>query len=91
MLVTDFVGYAATIVASTSLVPQLAKVIRTKSANDVSLGMIGMIMTASVLWHIHGWIKHDTPLRISSSITIMVNLCLLFYKMKYSHRVRRTT
>lgn len=80
----NFVGYAATIVASTSLMPQVYKVYETKSAKDVSFGMIVMIMIASILWHIHGWIQNDTPLRVSTSITILVNAALCVLKLRYS-------
>lgn len=78
---TRIVGYVASVIASFSLLPQVVKVIQTKSAADLSYGMIFMIMTASTLWHIHGWIINDIPLRLSSAATILVNVTLLTLKV----------
>lgn len=83
MRVQDATGYAATVVASTSMMPQLYKVWRTRSAGDVSYGAVGMIMLASSLWHAHGWIKRDTPLRVSSAITLCVVGMLAVLKFRF--------
>lgn len=80
----DIVGYAASVLASTSLIPQVVKVYKTKSAEDLSYGMIAIIMCSSLLWQIHSWLKNDVPLRIASAVTLCVNLTLLVLKSRYS-------
>lgn len=83
VLFQDLIGYTATILSLASLIPQVYHVWRTKSAKDVS--MIGMIMWSNILWHIHGWFKGDTPLRLNTALTIAINSVLAILKNKYSY------
>lgn len=80
---TDLIGYSASALASISLVPQVYKVIKTKRADDLSYGMITIIMLASILWQTHGWLHEDIPLRVASGITICVNCTLAWLKGVY--------
>jgi len=80
----DLVGYAVTAVASTNLAPQAIKVWRTRSANDVSYGMVTMIVISSALWQAHGWLNEDIPLRISSGVTMCFSFTSAFLKLKYT-------
>lgn len=73
---TDAIGYTASAIASIILLPQVVKVIRTRRAQDVSYGMIFLIMTSSALWQVHGWMRDDIPLRISSGINLGINTSL---------------
>ena len=87
----DIVGYAAIVIGSMSMVPQVVHVIRTQSAEDLSYTTIVMILVASALWHLYGWFKTDVPLRVSSLITISVSIVLVFAKYRYDNKVTTAT
>lgn len=85
MKTNDSIGFAATVVASIALIPQVHKVYVTKSAKDLSYPMIFLIMVAATLWFAHGWVRKDIPLMASSGIKVAVVVVLFALKNKYDH------
>ncbi|MEK6915338.1 MAG: PQ-loop domain-containing transporter [Nanoarchaeota archaeon] len=49
-MITDIVGYVAAIMGTLIMFPQLIKTIRTKSAKDVSMGMLIVFLINCFLW-----------------------------------------
>jgi MtN3 and saliva related transmembrane protein len=81
------VGLAGACLSTTSMLPQIAKVWRTKSARDISLGMF-LIMTVSVsMWLTYGLLSNDLPIIASNSVVFCQVMTMLTFKRKFSHRV----
>jgi uncharacterized protein with PQ loop repeat len=81
------VAYLAVIVNSIYQVPQLFKIIKTKSVNDISLVAIALLLFNNILWFMHGYFINDITLIISSVLNLSLNLVImcLFFK----HRTKK--
>lgn len=85
----DSFGYAATLLSCIILLPQIQKIYVSESADDVSYGMIVLMLLSRVMWYIHGWIKKDIPILLSTFITIILTIILLVLKHKYTGKGKK--
>ena len=81
------VAYLAVILNTIYQVPQLFKIIKTKSVNDISLVAIALLLFNNILWFTHGYFINDNTLIISSVLNLSLNLVImcLFFK----HRTKK--
>ncbi|MES2703995.1 MAG: SemiSWEET transporter [Bacteroidota bacterium] len=86
MSFTQVIGIAASILTASSLIPQLVKVYKEKNADSVSLGMIGVLFCGLVLWVWYGVRQEDLIIIISNSFSVLVNVTLAFFALKYKKR-----
>jgi MtN3 and saliva related transmembrane protein len=80
---TDWVGIAAGVFTSASLLPQLIKLLREKKAQDISMFFLIALMIGLALWVWYGVMKNDIPIIATNSFSIVVNLLMIIYGMKY--------
>lgn len=85
----QYIGIAAGVFTSTSLMPQLIKMIKEKSAKEISVVMILVLMTGLSLWVYYGSLKDDWPIIITNAFAVSVNIAILFFKFKYNGNARR--
>ena len=76
-------GIAAGILTTFSYLPQLMKVLKTKSARDLSRAWLISSGTGFVLWTIYGGIQSDAPLAIFSAMSLCFVVALLVLKLRY--------
>jgi MtN3 and saliva related transmembrane protein len=67
-------------------VPQLVKVVRTRSADDLSYGMFGAFSIGIVLWLIYGVLRDDLPVIVANVVTLLLSVAILVLKFTYSRR-----
>ena len=77
---SDVVGYMATISTCATLLPQIHKVIVSKSASDLSYSMIALNLTSDVLWTVYGTLNGKTPLIVTGVITASTAITLAALK-----------
>jgi MtN3 and saliva related transmembrane protein len=77
------IGLMAAAFTTVSLLPQLLKVKRTKSAKDISLGMFSLFTAGVLLWFIYGAYLNDLPIIIANSLAFIQSLAILAFKIKY--------
>ena len=65
------------------LAPQFIKVWRTRSTEDISLGMFLVLVLGVALWLLYGLLSGDGPLIASNAITLVLAGAILFMKLKY--------
>ncbi|MFA6357051.1 MAG: SemiSWEET transporter [Candidatus Omnitrophota bacterium] len=78
------IGAIAATLTSLSFIPQIARSIRTKSVQDVSLITLCQFLLGVLLWMIYGISKRD-PIIISAnfvSVITLVVLISLYFKYK---------
>ena len=80
---TQWIGIAAGICTSTSLVPQVVKTIKEKEAEDVSLKMLIILGTGIALWIIYGIKKGDLPIIATNAFSLLVNIVMIVLRIKY--------
>lgn len=81
---TTSLGMIAATLTTCSFVPQLTKVWRTKSAEDLSYGMFGAFSAGIALWLIYGLLRDDVPVIIANGITLVLSVTILSLKMRYT-------
>jgi MtN3 and saliva related transmembrane protein len=83
---TEWVGIAAGIFTSASLLPQLIKLLREKKAHDISIFFLVTLLIGLCLWVWYGIMKEDVPIIATNSFSIAVNVLMIFFGIKYKHR-----
>jgi MtN3 and saliva related transmembrane protein len=85
-LLPTLVGIAASIFSTISLLPQLVKIIREKKAEDLSLWMLVILLTGLSLWVWYGFLSEDLIIIIANSISVCINLLIIFFSLRYKNR-----
>lgn len=80
------IGTIAGILTSVSMIPQLIKVLKEKDVENLSWGMIAVLLTGVSLWVIYGIMKNELPIILSNGFSILVNTILLIYYFKYKEQ-----
>ena len=79
-------GSSAAILTMFSFVPQIFKVIKTKSAKDVSLLTILQLSLGVSLWIIYGINLRNTIIIMANSVTLITLIILLFLYFNYGRQ-----
>lgn len=81
------VGLAAGTLTTAGYIPQLIKIIHTKSAKDVSLLMFLIISTGVFLWFLYGIYLNSLPIIAANGATLVLTAAIAFFKLKYSEEL----
>jgi MtN3 and saliva related transmembrane protein len=76
-------GFAAATCTTLAYAPQFVKVWRTRSTEDISLGMFLVMVLGLMLWLLYGLLSGDGPLIASNAVTIVLAGGILYMKLKY--------
>jgi MtN3 and saliva related transmembrane protein len=82
-MVFESIGLIAGCLTTISMFPQIYKIIKTKSANDVSKIYFIIFMIGLILWIIYGLHLKSTPIVLFNIITFMEGLCVLYLTFRY--------
>lgn len=77
---TEMIGLFAAFLGTISLVPQLIKICKEKSAHDISMIMYIIICIDSILWFTYGLVLSLRPLIIQSIITFVCAFAIIVMK-----------
>ena len=86
ILKTEILGLIAGVFTATSMLPQLIKIIKEKKANDLSLGMLGILLTGMALWIYYGTLREDWPIIITNSFSLLLNIIVIILSVKYKKK-----
>ena len=81
--VIEKVGYVAAFCTTTSFVPQLVRVLRLRSARDISLPMFLMFSFGVFLWVLYGFWVHSLPVFVANGLTLILSLSILVLKLRF--------
>ncbi len=76
-------GFLAGTLTTLAYLPQVIKSCRTKSADDISLGMFLLLVTGLAVWAFYGILINSTPLVLFNSVTLGEAGIILYVKIKY--------
>ena len=85
-MIADLIGYAAGILGSSIMIPQIIKSLKTKSVRDLSFLMIFILIICSFLWMIYGIMIKSMPIILMNVVAILINSILLIIKIKYENK-----
>lgn len=83
MDMTGALGLVAGGLTTASFVPQVTKIWKTKSAEDVSLAMFIAFCVGVALWLTYGVIKKDWAILLTNGVTLVLGLAILAMKLKF--------
>jgi MtN3 and saliva related transmembrane protein len=79
----ELIGYVAGMCTTVSFVPQLLRVLRLKSAREISLGMFLLFSFGCLLWLLYGVLVRSIPIMLWNAITFLLAMCILGLKLRY--------
>jgi MtN3 and saliva related transmembrane protein len=82
-LILNMVGVAAGLCSMVSFVPQIGKILKTRSADGVSLKMFSVTVTAFLFWTIYGVLLVSWPIAVSNFICLCLSLTIVGLRLKY--------
>jgi MtN3 and saliva related transmembrane protein len=81
--VTMTLGLVAGALTTIAFLPQAMKTWKSKSAEDLSLGMLASFSTGVLLWLIYGMLIDSLPIIIANAVTLLLASTNLTLKLKY--------
>ncbi len=66
-----------------AFLPQVVQVWRSRSTKDISLPMLVTFILGITLWLIYGLLVEAAPIYMANGITLLLNLIILRFKLKY--------
>ncbi len=81
------IGYAAATMTTVSFLPQMLRVIRLRSAREISLGMF---LIFSLFWLIYGVLVRSAPVMLANTVTLAFSLTILVLKLRFDRKELRS-
>jgi MtN3 and saliva related transmembrane protein len=79
--VTEWIGFAAGVLTAFAFFPQVVKTLRTRSAADLSMSMLGAQTAGVGLWIVYGLAIGSPSVIVANSVTFAFTLILLVLKL----------
>ena len=76
-------GLVAGSITSITFLPQLIQIWKTKSAKDLSLGMLSMLITGVAMWLAYGILVKDIAIIYTNAMVLSMSLLMLYFKLKF--------
>lgn len=83
---TTLIEIAAATLTTAAFVPQVVRVWRTRSAEDLSFGMLGVFIVGLCLWLVYGIRARMVPVVVANAVTLALNLAILVLKVRHRRR-----
>ena len=80
----DLIGAIATVLAVLSLVPQVLKTWRTRSAADLSASWLMIALASMILWIAYGALLSAWAIVVANGATLLLALALLAMKIRFT-------
>jgi MtN3 and saliva related transmembrane protein len=81
-----FIGIAASVLTSSSLVPQLVKLIKEKKSKDVSILMLIVLMLGLSGWVYYGILIDDLIIIIANTFALLINILNIVYTLRFRNK-----
>ena len=82
-MIWTIIGLSAATLTMFSFIPQIVKVIKTRSAKDVSLITLVQTTVGVFLWFIYGMAKNDLIIILANAVSFITLIILLTFYYKY--------
>ena len=84
LMLVNIVGFLAAITSTISLIPQVMQMYKTRSVNDISIGMIINFVLTSILWIVYGVLITSWSVWLTNIFMLIFALVMIYFKIKYS-------
>ncbi|AZA54840.1 SemiSWEET family sugar transporter [Chryseobacterium sp. G0201] len=79
----QIIGYSGALISSISFLPQVIKLWKTKSGDDLSMVTLFFLTLNAILWVIYGLMKDAKPLWITNILMLSMLIVMIFLKIVY--------
>lgn len=79
----EILGLVAGTITSVTFVPQVIRIWQTKSAKDLSIMMLLLLMLGVVLWLIYGLVVMSASIIYTNSMVLLMSLVMMYFKLKF--------
>jgi MtN3 and saliva related transmembrane protein len=77
------IGFVAAFLTTAAFVPQLMRVMKLRSAREISVGTFLMFSVGVFMWLIYGVYTGSRPVIASNVVTLVLSVSILILKLKY--------
>ena len=79
----ELIGFTAAFCTTVAFIPQLVRVVRLRSAREISLPTFLLFSVGVFLWLIYGLRTGSKPVIASNAFTLILSLSILALKLRY--------
>ncbi len=83
MTAIQILGLVAGTITSVTFLPQVVKIWQTKSAKDLSLMMLLLLMLGVILWLAYGLLIKNVAIIYTNSVILVLSSIMLYFKYRY--------
>lgn len=83
---TETLGFMAAFCTTAAFIPQLVRVLRLRSAREISLPTFLLFSIGVFLWLLYGIYTGSKPVIASNGVTLVLSLSILVLKLRYDRR-----
>lgn len=76
-------GHIGAFLSSVTFIPQVYRVWKTRSANDLSLTMMLIVFTSTIIWLVYAVALMLWPVILANSIIFILSLMLIYFKLTF--------
>ena len=87
----EFIGHVGAFLTSVTFVPQVYKVWKSRSANDLSLAMMLIVVTSTITWLIYAIALVLWPVILANGIVLSLSLILIYFKLTFKKSIPEKT
>ncbi len=86
MIDPDYIGHLAGFCTTISFLPQVIRVWKTRSVNDISLGMYALFVFGVFMWLVYALWTHAWPLVLPNLVTLILAGAVLVFKIRHMEK-----
>ncbi|MDD4907902.1 MAG: SemiSWEET transporter [Candidatus Omnitrophica bacterium] len=86
----EIIGFSAAFLTMFGFLPQVIKIYRTKSVNDLSLLAIIQFLLGILLWLVYGIHLKNPVIILANSVTLVILIAALVLFFKYSSKTAKS-
>ncbi|MBP6023649.1 SemiSWEET transporter [Ferruginibacter sp.] len=83
MSATQILGLAAGTITSITFLPQVIQIWKTKSAKDLSMPMLLLLILGVSMWLTYGLIVMDAAIIYTNSMVLTMSFIMVYFKLKF--------
>lgn len=79
----EILGLSAGTITSITFLPQIIHIWKTKSAKDLSLNMLALLIIGVSMWLTYGIFVRDIAIIYTNSMVLIMSLILVYFKFRF--------
>ena len=83
MQLAQVIGLMAGTITSITFIPQVIRIWKTRSAKDLSMVMMLLLIIGTSLWLSYGLMIRDAAIIYTNSRVLAMSLIMMFFKLRY--------